>query len=426
MATLDIFPCEMLAEVLSHLSIGDLTQTSLVSRRFNEVSLPLLYKSPILRDIGPRTQRQSINIFLWTILTPGRESLTNHVHTLHWHWYNQNRVPRRCPSENALLAPAASHFGLRHSPRSAGAKFVLLIHLLPRLRVLRITCPVPSSSFTIFMDSRYLARTLPIASPALPPVLQSLREFYSPTVRSLRGITHKTLVTLLLLPCIRCIDVKIADTTTNSIIAMEGVTAVSTVTELHLADRTMAPTYLKIVLALPMALTYFSYSTIRQRYDFDLEGFWESMRPLGDTVVYLNLDLKLSGPSYPDQEGPVGKAVTWSLREWCALRTLRCPLVALLGCESPEKHTVLVGFLPAGIRELEFREDGYWSYCEVVEQVVHLLDHRMVAVPMLETVAVKGAEVLPSVQDQLSDACEAAGVTVVDHVRDPRVSAFEE
>lgn len=426
MATLEILPCEMLTEILSHLPIADLTQTSLVSRRFNEVSLPLLYKSPSLRHIGPRTHRQSINIFLWTILTPGRETLTNHVHTLRWHWYNQKRVPRRCPSENALLAPAASHFGLRHSPRSAGAKFVLLIHLLPRLRILRITCPVPSSSFTIFMDSRYLAHTLPTANPALPPVLQSLREFHSPTDQTRRGITHKTLVMLLLLPSIRCIDVQIADIATDSIIAMEGVAAVSTVTEMHLGDRNMAPTHLKIILALPIALTYFSYSTVRQRYDFDLDCFWESMRPLRNTVVYLNLDLKLNGPSYPHQEGQVGVVVNWSLREWCALRTLRCPLVALLGNESPEKDAGLVGFLPARIRELEFWEDGNWSYREVFEQVMHLLDHKMVVVPVLETVAVKGAEVGSTVQDRLKDACEAVGVKVVDHVRDPRVSAFGE
>lgn len=403
MATIDTLPCELLTEILSHLPGAYLARTALVSRRMHDHCVPLLYRVPVLRYSGRTTLRPSLKIFLWTVLTPGRESLTTHVRSLRAYWY-WTRYTKPCPSEDALLDPVASRFGLRRGVHSQGAQLVLLIHLLPRLRVLTVTPPVRFSTFTKMMDARYTQLVDP-TSPTPPLVLQSLREFISPADQTGNGISHKTLVVLLLLPCIRVIDVQIADHDPFSLRAMKTAWfGSSSVSQLRIEDPNMAPRYLSLVIPLTRALTHFSYSTARRRAEFDHEGFWAALRPLRTTLVALHLDIKLA------PRGAVWEGVGWSFREWVVLRRLGCSIGLLLGKVRPRVIDGLVDCLPVGIRGLEVLEDQWLGYGEVMQHVLKLLDRKTTVVPSLVIVAVNGVNQLLLMQ--LRHVGAAVGVKV--------------
>lgn len=262
------------------------------------------------------------------------------------------------------------------------------------------------------MEARYTQYIHPTTSPTPHLVLQSLREFYSPPEHSGHGISHKTLLMLLLLPCIRVISAPIMDENKDAIAScpMDPLAASSTVTKLRLADRVKSPTYLSLVLTVPNALTHFSYSTVRFRSGFDLDGFWAALRPLRVSVVNLQLDLKLAAVHRPT-EGPLGNGDMWPLREWSALRKLSCSLVAVMGQYSPGTGPSLVDVLPLGIRELEVTRDRNWVPEAVVEQIVQLLRGKSVVVPGLERVAVR--DVNPLALEELSGVSDVSGVTIL-------------
>lgn len=403
---MDALPCELLTEIVSHLPAADLARTVLVSRRIHDISVQLLYQAPDLRYSGRTTLRPALQIFLWTILTPGRESLTTHVRSLRAYWY-RTRNTKPCPSENALLNPAASRFGLRRGVHSQGAQLVLLIHLLPHLRVLTVTPPVRFSHFTKMMDARYMQLVDPTASPTLPPVLQSLREFHSPPDQTANGISHKTLIVLLLLPCIRVINVQIADHDPYSLRTMEtAIVRSSPATKLCIADLNMVPRYLSCVLPVAGALTHFSYSTVRRRPHFDHDGFWAAMRPLRATVVSLQLDIRLV------LEDTGWKADGWSFREWVVLQKLSCSISLLLRDIRPGVREGFVEGLPVGICELEVMEDQFLGCIEVMQHVLELLERKTTVAPLLVSVAARGVN--PPVLKVLRAAGAAVGVTVVD------------
>lgn len=66
-----------------------------------------------------------------------------------------------------------------------------------------------------------------------------------------------------------------------------------------------------------------------------------------------------------------------SLREWSALQSLRCPLMALIG-RAPIPDGLnpprLSDILPSGLSVLRVDADLHWSSEEVVDQVVRLLE----------------------------------------------------
>lgn len=418
MAVLDKLPSELLAEILSDLSNSDLLSTSLVSHRLHDLSMPLLYQAPVLRDAGPRTFRPSLKIFLWTILTPGREFLATHVRALTWNW-DRTRSTRRCPSEDTILNPIALRFGVRPDFDSEDVRLLLLIHLVPHLRVLTITPPVHYSIFMKLLGSYHTSPTdtLPLnlaAASTVGPLLLSLREFRFPLMPRYRGISHRILMMILRLPSISHVDVHITDRDACLVATTKFVAASSSVRKLRLADTNRDFRYLPQLLMVPIALTHFSYSMLRPRPTFDHKNFYKAMRPLRFSVVNLHLDLRLR-PEDPYQRAWTGHDVSWSLQEWTVLRTLSCSLVVLLARPRKGVPVDLACLLPVSLRELEIREDVHWPYATVVEVVVELLEQKMAAVPVLERVAVMPmAQVDPQALEQLSDACEAAGVSLID------------
>lgn len=412
MAALDNLPSEILTEILSLLTNADLAGTSRLSHRLHDVSLPLLYRAPDLNNVGPVTRLPSLEIFLCTLLTPGNERLATHVRSLHWHCYEPERGQTwRFPSEEAIVAPAASRFGLRGSLGTEGGKFVLLIHLLPSLRVLNITPPAARSHFTKLMESHYTARALPAVSPTLPPVLQSLREFHTLHGISGSGISPRTLMALLMLPCITLIDAQILNRNPPPLLAVAGTAASSPIKKLRISHWSASLAYLTVILRVPTALTHFSYSTVRYLHRFQLDDFWTMMQPLRGSVQYLYLDLKLASLETKAHGGQSAR----SLREWRALRTLSCSMVALLARRQPGMPTRWVDYLPLGLLELEIMEDYNWSFVEVVDELVELLGMKKVVVPALERLAVgTHSERNQVALEKLRAAADAAGVTIVE------------
>lgn len=408
MTAIDTLPFELLTEILSHLPAADLARTALVSRHMHDVCMPLLYQAPVLHYSGRTTNRPPLQIFLWTILTPGRESLVTHVRSLRVHWsYNQHSMS--CPSKDVILNPVARRFGLRSRVKSQGAQLALLIHLLPRLRVLTIAPPVRYSRFTKHMNKRYKQLLHPTRSPPLPLVLQSLREFHSPPNQSWNGISQKTLLVLLLLPCIRVVDVQIADDDPDALCAMDtAAVGPSRVTKLCLADANGAPGYLPRVFAVAGAVTHFSYATVRCPAVFGLEAFWAALRPLRATVVSLQLHISFV------EVAPVGAGAGWSLRDWAVLRKLSCSLDVFLGEDRTGSTAGLVGCLPVGIREVEVTGDSSLGHAAVVEHVLELLGRKNAVVPSLQTVAIRGVD--ERVLEELKGEGAAVGVAVVDRL----------
>lgn len=404
MATLNNMPCELLTEIFSYLPSADLARTCLVSRSVCNISTPVLYKSPVLRDSG---LHQSLKMFLLTLLTPGQESLATHVRSLRWTWL---RIPYElCPRDEALLAPAATRFGLRPFLNKQGSQFVLLIHLLPRLRTLHITPPGQGSSFTEFIDWG------PTAQNALRP-LQSLQEFRTTPVRKRDGVTQKTLMALLTLPCIRLIDVGIALSESLSRLRLATPVASSTLTHLRIRDANAAPAYLGPVLTATAQLTHFSYTMGCHRTSFTLAEFWEYLRPVAATVVNLHLELRLRVmPGHERSRGVVQGEAMWSFKQWTALRTLKCTAAAVMGRETGRAVGKLAQVLPRGLRELDVREDENCAYVVLVDEVVEALARMDAVVPCLERVAVRPASSLHDMAslERLRGACEVAGVAVV-------------
>lgn len=405
MATLGNLPYELQTAIFSHLPAADLARTCLVSHSVCNVVTPMLYRSPVLS--GPRS-RQRLKVFLLVLLTPGQEALATHVRSLHWCWFLTKS--ELCPRDEALLAPAAAHFGLRRYPNTQGSQFVMLIHLLPQLRILHITPPVSHSSFTKFMERGPTA-------PNTPRPLQSLVEFRTTWGKKRHGVTYKTLTALLALPCIRLIEVVIARSESGSDAPVAPPEAVSAVTHLRICDANPAPTYLGPLLSAAVRLTHFSYTVAGCKNSFALSEFWEDLRPLAASVVKLHLEIPLPLVAAPEElRGIVEGEVMWSFVQWTALRTLRCTAAAVVGREKGRAVGRLALVLPRGLKELELMADKNCVYETVVNEVVEVLAQMGDLVPFLERVAVRRA-LLPgdlAVLERLRGACEVAGVGVAE------------
>lgn len=257
--------------------------------------------------------------------------------------------------------------------------------------------------------------TSPVTDTNLP--LQSLREFYAPQERTRGGVTYTTLISLLALPSIRLIDVRIADSESRSELTVATPVSSSSVTHLRICDRNMTPEYLAAVLTAPIRLTHFSYTTIYYSNDLDYVAFWSYLRPLAASVVNLHLELRLRRLLEGEEpQRVVAAEPMFSMVEWTVLKTLSCTSVVVLGREMGCAPGRLALGLPRGLRELEIMSDGNCAYEEVVDEVIHLMVRMNEVVSCLQTIAVQpalgGSDL--EVAGRLRCACELAGVVFVD------------
>ncbi|KAL0639009.1 hypothetical protein Q9L58_001890 [Maublancomyces gigas] len=404
MAALTSLPFETVVEILSNLSCLDQFSMTRVSRRFQLISEPLLYRSPILtksrKTNGTGSTGSSLGILLRTLLTPGREFLASHVRCLrlmtnevradHASYFSTDTFIR--------ITLIASKFGINGPLDSKAAQLMVLLDLLPGLQVLQITALRILSCFTQILNSN-------IATDTLPSGLQSLCEFRSSTAQRSHQISSETLVSYMKLPNIRTITVTSLNYHKSPAI-VDAAAGTSGVTHLRFSYAYMPASVLSPVLRVPIALTHFSYSGVAAG-NLAVSSFMAALAPLRASLRSLHLCFRNLGDFkllYP--EG--------SLRDWPMLQTLSCPLMPLLGNGKLNGSPRLMDVLPVSLREFEVLKDLYWSVDEEVEQIVEMLKQKESAVPRLAKLAVVfGCRRRYSMAHQLEVACKAAGVSFV-------------
>lgn len=401
MALFKHLPHEILIEIFSLLCCIDLASTSRVSHRLRAVSEPLLYRSPSLYISDEEHVSQNFYMFLRTLLTPGCEVLATHVRHLTLEWDDLEHTPE---PEIALFKAAASRLGITQPVVSGGGQAVLLLHLLPRLQILEVDPPETPDAFSTFMD---MQRDV-LHTQMLPLGLQSLREYFCCWTG---GVSPRTLLALLKLPCIRTIIVRFSNEP-DFLSAMVDPDITSTVTNLRLLNSIVSSSSLACILKIPRALEQFAFFV----RGFDLLSFGNALEPLRNTLQSLTLDFQcVCSRNYMAAADEISTYPIGSLREWPVLYTVRCSMVALLGMgPQGDPPRLLEYVLPATIRELEILSDQYWPPEEVVDHVVLLLERKEVMVPKLQKVVVLNNWNRDPERQRLKDACEAVDVELVD------------
>lgn len=410
MANLESLPFETLTQILFLLSNANLKNTARVSRRIHDVTVSVFYNCIYLaKPPGTKSNGSPVEKHLRTLLTPGCEWYATQVRSLRW--IRGNRRKNMIPlfsSDVALLAEAASRHRMP-APRSQAQQFLLLLHILPRLRELEISPPGPLSSIMVFLES--FDTTVPIEPLTLPAGLRTLHKFSCRHDATNSGISTGALLTLLMLPSINSIDVYLTDNCTFPLPAITAMLGHSAVEKLRLTDIKMSSESLSSLLKAPAALTHFAYSAFSNA-NFILSTYMNAIQPLFKTLQFLQLEF----PGYMSETESTSYGVTIliaSLQNWPALQILSCSMVLLLGTGQRAGTLRLMDVLPVGIRALEILPDAYWSYSMVVYQLVDLLRHGTKAIPKFEKVGVMGwAGEDPIAEERLKRAAKAAGVLI--------------
>lgn len=405
MSPAECLPNEISFAILSYLSCDDLASASRVSHVWHAISQPLLYKEPtlIIGDENP----SSLYLFLRTLLTPGRESLANHVRTLVVDWTNIDKRLEEPVSDLALLKNTASRLQLSDPLASDGAQVVLLLHLLPCLHSLHAITPDDCDEFDDLMDAHHA--TQHIAS--LPLAFQSLRQFVIGSAFTICGVGSTTLFTILRLPHIRVIDFPVVYEDGSRFPEAEASTTIasSSITHLTLSLTDLSESALGRILSVPRALTHFSYSAMKG-CNYDFAAFSTALHPLQNSLYHLDIDFFLYANCSNCYPQPTIRLP--SLRQWPALRSVRTALFPLLGRTGSYE---LARMLPVGLTTLEIILDGYWPIERVVDVVVVMLEQKGTMLPRLKWLMVLlDAEKSLEVMERLGAACKAADVQLVD------------
>lgn len=414
MAFTGYFPDEIILEIFAYLSCSGLASTSRASHHFHAISQPLLYRAPVLIN-NLRTQ-DTLEIFLNSLLTPGREWLAYHVQSLTLQLYYPQASLRITPE----IATVASRFMINWRRLTAQYTYlVILLNLLPRLRTIDFSPLHSNRSFGQFLRETRLAPLITFHPEALPIAFQSLREFRCIQRDNSNGLTAVALISFMNLPSIRTMEIHL-DTADNSYLPTCTGNPPSTVTDLRLSYEGAIFWALQTILKMPRALERFSCTVTSD------EGYFpkNSLEPLRNSLRSLRLDFTKVTETYSseydddddDDDGDDPAALVINpLRDWPVLRTVMSSLMPLLGVGLWPYLPRLVDALPVGIRELEILSDYYWSPAETVREVLEMLGEKVVMVPALEKLAVLTAERMkPEEIERLRVACEAAGVTLVE------------
>lgn len=406
MSVFETLPYEISTEICSYLPHASLACVSRLSHYMHTVSQPLLYKSLNLTN-SQSTGTSSLENILRSLLSPGGETLATYIRSLHVQGGDDNsETATQCPKNLILFTAAASNLGLTQSLASEAGQLVLLLHLVRHLHVLTLTSLENSTDvfaqLIVTHDTSLGPRTLPLP-------LRNLREFKCTN----GGVSPESLLTLLQLPCIRKIDVHLTDDANTPLDLIEAAAGTSPVTTLRFAPADIPPPLLERILKIPIALSYFSYTT-RSCTVLPLSCVGQTLQPLRQTLLHLEIDL--SGVTQPmNMPHTPAFFLPGSFWDWPALQTVTCALWTLLGRPVVSDGLRLADVLPVGIKELDIRGGGFWSFEQEVDRLVELLGVKDAAMPGLLKLAVgMGEESLRS-KDMLRVACEAAGVELVDN-----------
>lgn len=410
MATLLDVPNEILHHILSCLEVKSLITVSRVSRRFHSLSLPLLYKAPVLRARDGYRQ-PALPQLLWTLTAA--PSLAIHIQSLELQ-IEPYPNPFRTSFNGHSLSYPVPHTGSGPPPRiTQGLQLEQLLRMVPRLTHLDLwplTEPDSyGSAFTHLFELLQDPMTLPLG-------LHYLRDF-----RAVGnwGMTSRLLVAVMTLPSIRTIAVTVDDgnpfyTEYEDVdhaplfaAAVAAAVGSSSVTDLQFVETNIAPPSLTAILTVPRALTHLGCSSQYVETHFDLAAFGRSLEPLLPSLQHLSISYSVA------ERWEVDWHSAMTLREWRGLQTLECPMMALLG-RIPLEHCSLVDVLPRGLRELCLTEDMYWATDKVVERLVTLLETgEMGSLQEMKLKLAGDNEVEENEIERLRRACEEAKVLFV-------------
>lgn len=386
-----------------------LASLSLVSHRFHALVEPILYKEIVVNQSTPT----GIPRFLRTILS--RPILACYVSLLDLCWAC---VPRgdlagvtspQDPADHQLFTAAATRVELFHPVDFQAEQVALLLYFLPNLLVLKVD---PAGEFYPWQEpdvfEQILGEYASIPAADLPAGLRSVRSItFGPDGSEVSPIALFTMITL---PCIREIDIhNLVDTDGAEASRLFSATnATSSVTSLRFGYGTINPLLLAHILVMPRALTRFSYTDYDGGPDsFNITSLWTGLQRCRDTLQVLELWFRLAAiiGDEGEKQGTVG-----SLRDWPALRSLRCQMATMLGKGLEKAVARLVDVVPVVMRHLTVDDDEYWKYPEVIEQVVEMVEERRCG--RLVNVAVGGnwQGLEESVEVKLGAVCGAAGV----------------
>lgn len=397
MAVIENLPNETLHNVLSRLDRSDIASTALVSRRFNSLSESLLYKYLDLEystGAGPQ-----LELLLHTLLlAPHRQTLAQHVRSLSFQLGHVHRSQRNELGDVARLTVAAAQHGLANWPRASPCKqLVLLLNLLPRLDRLEIIHSVGGRFFQEFTYMLQRATPLPLA-------LANIREFTCLSSIAIR-LHGRTVHALMSLPRLHTFSIAFDGCTRFN--APRGTSPITNLT-LHTY---MLPEPLTTLLLFPRELKHLTFRTSMTTFDLYVVQLGKAFAPLCTSLQSLDLNFAERDMAgwlvRPDLYTTIG-----SLRGWGALRTLRCPLMALLGVERLVNAPRLADVLPPGLWKLGIYGDECWPAEKVVEEVVEMLGRRG-CIPALKEVGIgEEIELTPQMGEELRCVCEGVGVNL--------------
>lgn len=419
MDILQSLPNEILAYIVSNLPVIDLINTCLVSHRLNAISQQFLFKDAIISTpanpgrisrTSPKARVRAVSSLqklLRTLITPGRETLAAHVHSLTLNWVHPgSRVygptPQRPINDIDLLRPYPSSRALELQTPSKQV-FLLLLRLT-RLRTLSIIASVYPHHFEYFPFDAFTDMPASLFQSSF----RFLREFRYNSTDAYCSISCKTLLLLLNLPSIRYINVQLIDE--SDITPEPSTVSTSPVTQLCFWEVAIRPCVLLSLLKIPRALTHFLYGTYKGHDSRGLLEFGPALEPLRETLQYLYLDLSLARGMEIEDTAP-GLPYILSLGQWPKLRTVRCSLMLLLGSREQDRMLRLVDVLPHTLRMLQILPDHVYSIAMVVREVLGLLEQKRVVAPGLQKVAV--TEVTGELGETLKAVCDAARVELV-------------
>lgn len=156
-----------------------------------------------------------------------------------------------------------------------------------------------------------------------------------------------------------------------------GYSGTSSVTELDFGWGTIDTLSLVRILDMPRTLTKFTYlESLGKPDDFKAAVFGVALRKFRATLQELSLRLRWTSNSYSDsEEEDDGETDSiGSLRDWPVLCNVRCSAAILLGRGPRVATSRLTDILPVVIEDLTIESDDYFTYAEVVDQILEVVE----------------------------------------------------